>query len=93
MRRRRRIIYLGILPVFCAAVLFLWTERAERDAHFVPDYEEIDLEFVLDKAELTEEDYSVIFAQTGLAGPGEMSFTAWADRASCYVFRSAFLHR
>lgn len=70
MRRKRRIIYLGIFPVFCAAVLFLWTERAERDAHFVPDYEEIDLEFVLDKEELTEEDYSVIFAQTGLAAPG-----------------------
>ena len=70
MRRKRRIIYLGIFSVFCAAVLFAWTERAERDAHFVPDYEKVSLEALLGKDELTEKEYAVIFRQTGLARVG-----------------------
>ena len=70
MRRKRKILYLGILSVFCASVLFLWTESAERDAHFTPDYEKVDLEAFLEKAELTDEEYAVIFGQTGLAKPG-----------------------
>lgn len=48
----------------------MWTESAERDAHFTPDYEKVDLEAFLEKAELTDEEYAVIFGQTGLAKPG-----------------------
>lgn len=70
MRRKRRSIYLGIVSVFCAAVLFLWTKRAERDAHFTPDYEKVSLEALLGKEELTEEDYAIIFGQTGLTRTG-----------------------
>lgn len=70
MRRKRKILYLSSFSVFCAAVLFLWTECAERDAHFTPDYEKVSLEAFLEKAELAEEDYAVIFGQTGLAKPG-----------------------
>ena len=70
MRRKRRILYLSSFSVFCAAVLFLWTESAERAAHFTPDYEKISLEAFLEKAELADEDYAVIFGQTGLARPG-----------------------
>lgn len=70
MRRKRRILYLSSFSVFCAAVLFVWTESAERDAHFTPDYEKISLEDFLGKAEPADEDYAVIFGQTGLARPG-----------------------
>ena len=70
MRRKRKILYLSSFSVFCAAVLFLWTECAEREAHFTPDYEKVSLEAFLEKAELAEEDYAVIFGQTGLAKPG-----------------------
>lgn len=48
----------------------MWTKSAERDAHFAPDYEKVSLEAFLEKAELTDEDYAVIFGQTGLARPG-----------------------
>lgn len=70
MRRKRRSILLIILSAFCTMWLFMWTEEAEKEAHFTPDYTEISLAPFLDKAKLTEEDYAVIFRQTGLMKPG-----------------------
>ena len=70
MQRKRRSILFIILSVFCTMWLFLWTEGAEKEAHFTPDYTETSLAPFLDKAKLTEEDYAAIFRQTGLMKTG-----------------------
>lgn len=53
-----------------SAALALWTASAERQAHYTPDYSQMDLFPLLQKQSLTEEDYAVIFQQTGLAKAG-----------------------
>lgn len=55
---------------FGVAALFLWTAAAEREAHYTPEYEKIDLQPLLEKEVLSEEDYEIIFCQTGLAKAG-----------------------
>lgn len=44
-----------------------WTKTAERDAHWKPDYEKEDIGVLLDKASLSEEEYMLLFYQTGLS--------------------------
>ncbi len=48
------------------ACLLLWTEHAEGSAHFTPEYKPVKLDSCLQKETLTEEDYQLIFCQTGL---------------------------
>lgn len=48
--------------------LLLWTKSAERDIHYCPEYAKEDLQPILQKAkkDLVEEDYQLLFSQTGL---------------------------
>ncbi len=64
------VIRFGIFLFSAVAALFLWTAEAERDAHYTPEYARIDLKPLLEKAELSEEDYGTLFRQTGLGRPG-----------------------
>lgn len=57
-------VFLGI------AALFVWTAKTEQEAHYTPEYAPVDLEPILQKATLKEEDYTIIFFQTGLAKAG-----------------------
>lgn len=52
--------------------LSLWTAAAERQAHYMPNYEREDLMpfLELESWELTEDDYRRLFFQTGLAKAG-----------------------
>lgn len=52
------------------AALFLWTETAEKKAHYTPEYERVDLRPFLEKTVLSEEDYTTILCQTGLTRVG-----------------------
>lgn len=62
------------VPVAVVAALFLlnlflqdvWAHRAE---YFVPDYQQVDLSPVLAQDALSQEDYDLLFEQTGLAQP------------------------
>ena len=63
---RRPLLPLAVLSV----VLALWTARAEAFAHYPPECRREDLLPLLQKETLTEEDYDIIFNQTGLASPG-----------------------
>lgn len=57
-------IFLGV------AALFLWTAETEQEAHYTPEYTQIDLEPLLQKTALEEEDYVILFSQTGLSKTG-----------------------
>lgn len=71
MRKRSLFLfYFILLPALLAAVLILWTWRAEEQAHYTPEYKQINLREILEKEELTDEDYAILAAQTGLARAG-----------------------
>lgn len=68
--KRLFLIYFILFPVLLAAALILWTWRAEEEAHYTPEYEQVDLQTILEKERLTDEDYVILGAQTGLARAG-----------------------
>lgn len=73
MKGRRFVRILGasaLVAITISAVLAFWTARAETFAHYRPEYEQIDLLPILQKDELTEEEYTLLFRQTGLARAG-----------------------
>lgn len=70
---RCRKVFLFFLMIFLVLTgLSVWTAAAERQAHYMPDYEKEDLAplLKLEGWELSEEDYRLIFLQTGLAKAG-----------------------
>lgn len=68
--RGKRLFLVSFWFSLGVAALFIWTAETERKAHYSPEYTPIDLEFILQKATLEEEDYEIIFSQTGLARAG-----------------------
>lgn len=70
MRRKRLCIGLICVVFVSAAALFLWTAETESKAHYTPEYAMQDLEPLLQKEALSEEDYAVLFRQTGLGKCG-----------------------
>ena len=61
-----------IISIFITLLCSLWIgyEYADTLECWQPDYEQIDLNTVLNKAELTEEDYEILYRQTGLTKVG-----------------------
>lgn len=57
-------IFLGV--GLSGIFLSLWTTMAEKEAHYTPDYPMENLEEYLKKEELTREEYTLLFQQTGL---------------------------
>lgn len=52
------------------AILLIWTAETEKAAHYAPDYRRKPIEEFLEREELTEEDYALLWEQTGLARAG-----------------------
>lgn len=67
-KRLRTVLVCGVPSL--AAALFVWTAAAEAGAHYRPEYERADLEAILCKEMPDEEDYAVLFRQTGLGRSG-----------------------
>lgn len=71
--KRKLAIILAIVVGFCAA-LFAFAELSFRSAHkwkqWKPDYEKADIGELLQKTERTDEDYAVLYKQTGLTKIG-----------------------
>lgn len=53
-----------LLITFLVIALAVWTGRAEADVHYMPDYEKIDLQDILQKEYLEVRDYEVLLRQT-----------------------------
>lgn len=70
MRRKRLRTVLICAAPSLAAALFVWTAAAEAGAHYRPEYERAELESILRREMPDEEDYAVLFRQTGLGRSG-----------------------
>lgn len=71
MRKRNLFLICFIFGlVLVPTILALWTAKAEREAHYVPEYEQVDLTFVLQKDSLEDSDYAMLLWQTGLSKSG-----------------------
>ena len=62
-------LVIGILTLICASGQIAY-EVADNFECWRPSYEKVDLDPLLDKEELTDGDYSVLYAQTGLTKAG-----------------------
>lgn len=61
---------IAIALLICSIILLILRAGvliADNREYFRPDYEKVDLSDILDKTELTDEDYELIYRQTGLA--------------------------
>lgn len=71
MRKKRLApIRLAAAGAFGAAALWLWTAEAESRAHYTPEYAREELQELLAGDSLTEEEYRLLFLQTGLSRAG-----------------------
>ncbi len=71
MRKRGFLFKRVFLILLCVvAALFLWTAAAERKVHYMPEYGRADLTWWLEKKQFSDEDYAILFAQTGLGKVG-----------------------
>lgn len=61
---------LVLLLLLVPLVLAMWTWRAEGQAHYTPEYEQVDLSTILEKEALSDEEYDILGRQTGLARAG-----------------------
>lgn len=71
MKGRKRFaggFVLLLLPALL--VLAAWTRKAEGQAHYTPEYEQVDLSAILEKETLSDEEYDILVRQTGLARAG-----------------------
>lgn len=61
----------GVLMLFIIAclILIVATALTEYEAHISPDYPKTDISAVLDKKQLTDADYTLLYYQTGLGKP------------------------
>lgn len=66
------IVCASILGAILLTALGFWIafEEADKIECYTPDYDKIDLTEILDKSELSEEDYATLYAQTGLTKIG-----------------------
>lgn len=64
-KQKRKLWLSGITAV--AFLLLLWGASAEKQARYMPEYEKVNIEAYLNKKVLSEDDYILLFRQTGLA--------------------------
>ncbi|MCH5148308.1 MAG: hypothetical protein J1G05_02955 [Clostridiales bacterium] len=62
-------LIIGILTLICASGQIAY-EVAETFECWRPDYEKVDISPILDKEQLTDDDYALLYAQTGLTKLG-----------------------
>ncbi|MCM1027405.1 MAG: hypothetical protein NC432_13310 [Roseburia sp.] len=67
---KRALQRLVVISGLGAAALWLWTADAESRAHYTPEYPREELQELLSKDSLTEEEYNLLFLQTGMGRAG-----------------------
>ncbi len=85
----RTLLFLTVLT----ATLALWTAAAEAQAHYTPDYPQIDILPLLQKQSLTEEDYTALFLQTGLTKAGVDQLFAAGQQDALLALQQRFFAR
>lgn len=70
MKRKCLFLFLWFSLFMFAFWLGVWTAWAEGHAHYTPEYAQIDIIPILQKEELEETDYEMLFRQTGMTQVG-----------------------
>ena len=99
-KKRRLAIWLSILTFVVMVLAFLQIGVVYADKtweHFCPDYEMIDLDPILYKQTLTEDDYELLYRQTGLTKLGIDGLLADGSKAKIkeiqrYFFKPQKIH-
>lgn len=79
---------LGLLTV--GAALFLWTAGCESDAHRNAECEKADIRGVIDKESWGEEDYRLLYRQTGLAAPALDALASQGRREELFLLQEEY---
>lgn len=94
-KRTKRILKAVFIPFACIAVFFLLNfllnAAAEPRGHVSPGYDEADLNILFAKEALSEEDYELLYRQTGLGRPAVqelMRTPGWEEKI--LAFQEAF---
>lgn len=93
-RKRRIAIFVVVLFLIVALWLFLQHVSPHFHTPFVPAYPSVDLTDVLSKPVLNEEDYQLLFSQTGLGKPAIDDLLALDDAGKAQILdtQTAFLN-
>lgn len=70
MRARKVFLFLCTSITVLIIAALIWTRHAETKAHVGPDYPQVNLTEILEKAVPCEADYELLSLQTGLSGAG-----------------------
>lgn len=94
-RKKKRLAVFAVILVALAA-LWLFLQHVSPHFHgpFVPSYPSVDLSDTLSKPTLQEEDYLLLFAQTGLGRPAIDDLLALGDAGKAQILdtQTAFLN-
>lgn len=71
-------------------LLRLWTISAEPSAHWTPDYPMEDLTAVLEKDILSDDDYALLYTQTGLSRPAVDTLLRQGRSAQIFGIQQVF---
>ncbi|MBQ8590744.1 MAG: hypothetical protein IJ486_09885 [Firmicutes bacterium] len=88
-----RLLRIASILVMAAAAWFalqFWTGTIEGLAHWTPEYKKEDLSVIVEKGELTKEDYDLIFRQTGLGRPAVDQLWKEGRQSEILTFQSDF---
>lgn len=93
-RKKRVVIIVLILAAVTALWLFLQHIYPHFRSPFVPSYPSVDLSDPLSKSALSEEDYQLLFTQTGLGKPAIDDLLALGDAGKTQILdtQTAFLN-
>ena len=71
MKKKTLMRRISVAELSLAAVLalYLWTAAAEQEAHVIPDYPKENIASYANRKMLTDEEYELLFRQTGLGRP------------------------
>lgn len=86
VKKRKRIVTVGVILLLIAALwLFLQHIFPHFSSPYVPSYSPVELNAILDKDTLEEEDYRLLFAQTGLGKPAIDDLLALGDAGKTQI--------
>lgn len=70
----------------------MWKEQTEPKANWIPDYSKLNLEEILEKEELSADDYRILYYQTGLGRSG-IDYLIENDIERIYDIQEYFFHK
>lgn len=89
IRRKRLLKKIGLL-ILVLSGLWIWTLACERTAHQNPQYAMVNIEGILEKEVLDEQDYEVIRQQTGLSATATMYLYGQNRQEELFLLQEAY---